>query len=125
MMRFATVSAVAGAVDYVLAAALILCRVPPFIALLVSITIVGGVSFIVHNVWTFRTAGASRRRARLLSWAILVGLSLALRYVVFQGAERILPGGEVYRLVALSIAFAISAATNYLVSRYIVFSDKP
>lgn len=125
MMRFAAVSAAAGLIDYLVAAGLILCGVPAFIALLASIALVGGLSFIAHETWTFRTAGASKPHGRFLRWAMLVGLSLGLRYVVFRGVDGVLPDGEVYRLVALAVAFAVSAATNYTVSRFVVFSGRP
>ena len=125
MMRFAMVSAAAGAIDYLFAGSLILAGVQPFIALLASIAVVGGLSFVAHEVWTFRTPGHSKPHGRFVRWTLLVALSLGLRYIVFEGGTLILPHGELFGLIALAIAFVVSATTNYLVSRFLVFTYRP
>jgi len=125
IMRFAAVSAGAGIVDYLLAAGLILWGVPAFLALAISIVLVGGLSFLAHELWTFNTAGLAAPQSRLQRWALLVAFSLGVRFGVLHGVESLLPTGDGYRLMALAVAFGISAATNYLLSRFVVFSGRP
>jgi putative flippase GtrA len=124
LMRFAAVSAAAGAIDYLLAAGLILLGMSAFLALAISICLTGGLSFVVHELWTFGTEGLSARCGRLLRWAMLVAFSLGVRFGVLHGVENVLPAGDILRLIALAIAFGVSAATNYLLSRLVVFSVK-
>lgn len=122
--RFATVSVVAGALDYAIAAALILMGVPNFVSIIAAIAIAGGLSFVAHEMWTFGAKEAAGRRIRLLRWIFLIVALVLFRYAILTGLVAILPSGPIYRLFALAVAFALSLTANYLVSRIFVFAKR-
>jgi putative flippase GtrA len=124
MVRFALVSSAGGLLDYIAAAVLIYVGVPDFVALAIGIALAGGLSFIGHEIWTFETAGSGQSHGRALRWTAMVALTLVLRWLILRLAMAMVPDDELVHLIALAVAFVISSAAQYLVSRFLVFTRK-
>jgi putative flippase GtrA len=125
MVRFAAVSSAGGLVDYIAAAVLIYVGVPDFVALAIGIALAGALSFVGHEIWTFETAGSGRPHGRALRWTLMVALTLVLRWLILRGAMALAPDDAFAHLVALAVAFLASSAAQYLVSRFLVFTQLP
>lgn len=124
VVRFGVVAVAGLVVDLSIAWALAaLAGVPLPLAALAGFLCAAAFNYLLHEVWTFG-GGGSPSAGRGALYLLVLGLTLGVRVGSVAALEMLrdllLPGAG-WRLPVLVLATGLSFATNYLLSRTLVF----
>lgn len=120
--RFLIVAVIGLALDLTVAwSAARLLGLPLWLCAAIGFTVAAIANYVLHELWTFRSASRRLSVTRALRYGYALGITLATR--VCSVAALVAMFGDGQALLVLIVGSGISFIAHYLISKHLVFFD--